>query len=124
MMFIVHPALGGGRIAPPVLLGKLFRLFGADAVIFPNHGGRFLYPREVCDAIAAHNRQAWHGLKPSLPTPAGGMSVERTTEIVREYGRDSMLLIGGALLAAREQVEEQSRVFVDEVAAAAESVPA
>jgi ribulose-bisphosphate carboxylase large chain len=39
---LAHPAFAGaGRIAPPLLLARLFRLFGADATIFPNHGGRF-----------------------------------------------------------------------------------
>lgn len=40
-----HPALAGTQIAAPALLGRLFRLFGADAVIFPNHGGRFSFAR-------------------------------------------------------------------------------
>jgi ribulose-bisphosphate carboxylase large chain len=124
MAFLAHPSLGGNRIAPPVLLGKLFRLFGADAVIFPNHGGRFSYSRETCEAIAAHNTQPWLGLRPALPTPAGGMSVERTAEIVRDYGRDAMLLMGGTLLAAREKLIERSREFVAAVAAAAKAVPA
>jgi hypothetical protein len=35
--------IGAARIAPPLLLVKLFRLFGADAMIFPHHGGRFGY---------------------------------------------------------------------------------
>jgi len=35
-----------------------------------------------------------------LPVPAGGMSVERAAEIVRAYGNDAMLLVGGSLLAA------------------------
>ena len=125
VMFLAHPSLGGLRIAPQALFGKLFRLFGADAVIFPNHGGRFSYSRDVCHAIARHNTQAWHDLKPTLPTPAGGMSVNRAPEVVAEYGRDSMLLIGGALLAAREQLAERSTEFVNAVAvAAAEAVPA
>ena len=104
MMFIAHPSLAGLPIAPAALLGKLFRLFGADAVIFPNHGGRFSFSRDACRAIARCNTQPWHDLKPALPTPAGGMSVERSAEMVAEYGHDSMLLIGGALLAAREQL--------------------
>ena len=125
VMFIAHPSLAGLRIAPAALFGKLFRLFGADAVIFPNHGGRFSYPRDVCHAIASHNTQHWHDLKPALPTPAGGMSVERVAEMVGEYGLDSMLLIGGALLAAREQLGARSTEFVNAVAiAAAEAVPA
>ena len=124
MLFITHPSLAGLRIAPEALLGKLFRLFGADAVIFPNHGGRFSYPREVCHAIATNNTHPWHGMHATMPTPAGGMSVERAAEIVAEYGRDSMLLIGGALLAAREQLAARSSEFVNAVAAAAESATA
>jgi ribulose-bisphosphate carboxylase large chain len=115
--FIAHPALAGAsRIAPQALLGKLFRLFGADAVIFPNYGGRFAYPREVCLAIAQAGRAAWRGLKPALPVPAGGMSVERVPELKREYGNDCMLLVGGSLLAARERLLERSREFVEAVA--------
>jgi len=121
LAFIAHPAFGGaGRIAPPLLLGKLFRLFGADATIFPNHGGRFAYPAEVCQDIARNSRAPWHSLRAALPVPAGGMSVERVPEIRREYGVDTMLLIGGSLLIARERLAERSRAFVDAVAAADE----
>ncbi|MCX8114007.1 MAG: RuBisCO large subunit C-terminal-like domain-containing protein [Burkholderiaceae bacterium] len=117
--FIAHPSLAGAsRIAPAALLGRLFRLFGADATIFPNHGGRFTYPREACLAIAQANRCAWHGLKPALPVPAGGMSVERVPELKREYGDDCMLLIGGSLLMAREKLYERSCEFVEAVARA------
>lgn len=116
--FIAHPALAGaGRMAPAVLLGKLLRLFGADAVIFPNHGGRFTYTAATCQAIAGNNRAPWHGLRKSLPVPAGGMSVERVPELKREYGVDSMLLIGGSLLIARDRLAERSRAFVEAVAA-------
>lgn len=115
--FIAHPSLAGAsRIAPPALLGKLFRLFGADAVIFPNHGGRFTYPREICRAIAQANRAPWHDLKSALPVPAGGMSVERVPELKREYGNDCMLLVGGSLLIARERLQERSHEFVAAVA--------
>jgi ribulose-bisphosphate carboxylase large chain len=125
LAFLAHPALGGNtRIAPPTLLGKLFRLFGADAVIFPNHGGRFTYPRAVCHAIAANNRAAWHALRPTLPTPAGGMSVERCAEIVDEYGHEAMLLIGGSLLIAREKLAQRARDFVAAVHAAGRPVSA
>ncbi len=124
MMFMAHPSLSGLRIAPQVLLGKLFRLFGADAVVFPNHGGRFSYSRESCQAIARYNTEPWHGLHAAMPTPAGGMSVERAAEMVAEYGRDSMLLIGGALLAAREQLGARSTEFVHAVSAAADAVAA
>ena len=115
--FMAHPALAGAaRIAPPALLGKLFRLFGADATIFPNHGGRFSYPRSVCDGIAAAARASWRGLRNTFPVPAGGMSVERVDELKREYGTDTVLLIGGSLLAAHERLYERSCAFVRAVA--------
>jgi ribulose-bisphosphate carboxylase large chain len=115
---MAHPALAGcGKLAPPLLIGTLFRLFGADAVIFPNHGGRFAYPAALCHAIAAAARAPWPSgaIKPALPVPAGGMSVERVGEIVREYGADTVLLIGGSLLIARERLAERSRAFVQAV---------
>ena len=54
--------------------------------------------------------------------PAGGMTVERVPELVSEYGRDAMLLIGGSLLIAREQLASRSRAFVEAVAAASSEV--
>jgi ribulose-bisphosphate carboxylase large chain len=116
---MAHPAFAGtSRIAAPTLLGKLFRLFGADATIFPNHGGRFSYSRETCLAIAAAAREPWNGIAPALPVPAGGMSVERVEEMAASYGSDTMLLIGGGLLSARDQLLERSRDFVRAVAKA------
>lgn len=110
---MAHPAFAGSvRIAPPVLLGKLFRLFGADATIFPNHGGRFSFSRETCLAIADAARSPWESVRPILPVPAGGMTIERVPEMVRGYGEDVMLLIGGGLLAAKEKLLERSREFV------------
>lgn len=110
---MAHPAFAGSaRIAAPVLLGKLFRLFGADATIFPNHGGRFSFSREVCLAIARAAREPWSEVRPTLPVPAGGMTVDRIDEMVAGYGKDTMLLIGGGLLAAKSGVLERSREFV------------
>ena len=83
-----------------------------DAVIFPNHGGRFGYTPETCRAIAAAALGDWAGLRPSTPTPAGGMSLERVPEMLDFYGADTMLLIGGALLGARERLVEATGAFV------------
>ena len=115
---MAHPALAGAaRIAPAVLLGTLFRLFGADATIFPNHGGRFSFSRETCLAITRAARGPWHDVRATLPVPAGGMTVERVDEMIRGYGIDTMLLIGGGLLSARERLLDRSRDFVASVKA-------
>lgn len=114
---LAHPAFAGAvRIAPPLLLGKIFRLLGADATIFPNHGGRFSYDRATCLAIARAAREPWEGVRPMLPVPAGGMPLERVDEMIEGYGRDTMLLIGGALLAAKDKLLERSREFAGKVA--------
>ena len=111
--FMAHPSMAGAaRLAPPLLIGKLFRLLGADAVVFPNHGGRFGYSPETCRALAGAALADWEGLRPSVPTPAGGMSLERVPEMLDFYGKDTMLLIGGALLAERERLVEATAAFV------------
>lgn len=119
LAFMAHPAMAGcARIAPPLLLGKLFRALGADAAVFPNHGGRFGYSAQTCRALAEAARGDWHGLKPCVPVPAGGMTTERVPEMLDFYGPDCMLLIGGNLLAARERLTAQTAAFVESVCSA------
>jgi ribulose-bisphosphate carboxylase large chain len=98
--FIAHPAMTGATRVSPYLFAKLFRLFGADAVIFPNPGGRFGFTGACCGKITNALRGSWAGLRASLPVAAGGISLQRIPELLDYYGRDAMLLIGGALLSA------------------------
>jgi ribulose-bisphosphate carboxylase large chain len=115
---IAHPALSGvARIAPPLLLGKLFRLFGADATIFPNAGGRFGFSTETCLQLVRAARDPWGASEPCMPVPAGGLTADRVAELLQFYGHDVMLLIGGGLLSARERLTEEAARFVNEVAA-------
>jgi ribulose-bisphosphate carboxylase large chain len=117
LALFAHPSLGGAaRIAPDLLIGDLFRLIGADAVIFPNYGGRFGYSTDMCLSLAARARRRDDGLRPALPVPAGGMTLDRTAEILDFYGPDTMLLIGGNLLMAREHITLEAERFVRAVA--------
>lgn len=116
MAFLAHPALAGpSRIAPPLHFARIFRMVGADSIIFPNYGGRFGYSEATCRAIASEATAEWDGLKPSAPAPAGGMTLERVPEILSCYGTDAMLLIGGALLSAREGITAATAAFVKAV---------
>ncbi len=113
---LAHPAFAGAqRIAPPLLLGTLFRLFGADATIFPNYGGRFSYDADTCRALAQRTRDPLGRFAPVLPVPAGGMSVARVDEMVDFYGPDVMLLVGGALLEAGADLPAAAAAFVERV---------
>ena len=120
MPVLAHPSYAGAvRVAPAFIFGKLFRLLGADAVIYAHYAGRFAYSEAECASIAEAARRPWQGVRPCLPVPAGGMSVERVAELVRFCGIDSMLLIGGSLLRAGAALPERTRDFVRAVAAAA-----
>lgn len=117
LAFIAHPTLGGAaRIAPELLIGRLLPLLGSDAVIFPTHGGRFGYSAATCRRLADNARHPAHGLRPSLPVPAGGMTLARVPEMLDFYGAEAMLLIGGSLLAARERLTAKTAAFVRAVA--------
>jgi ribulose-bisphosphate carboxylase large chain len=115
LAFFAHPTMAGSAIAPPLLFGKLFRMLGADAVIFPNYGGRFGYSAETCARLASSALGDWHGLRATVPVPAGGMTRDRVAEMLDFYGIDVMLLIGGALLEAGAQLVEATAAFVTEV---------
>jgi ribulose-bisphosphate carboxylase large chain len=113
---LAHPSYAGAvRVAPAFLLGKWFRMLGADAVIFPNFGGRFAFSEQACADIARNARAPWSKLRPALPVPGGGLSVERAREIVAFFGPDVMLLIGGSLLAAGEHLLQRAQAFVGAV---------
>ena len=113
-----HPAfLGGfvpkgdGGIAHYALFGQLQRLAGADAVIFPNHGGRFAFTKEECAQINAGLKDDLAGLAPAFPAPGGGMSLERVPEIRALYGEDLIFLIGGALHRRGPDLAANARYF-------------
>lgn len=112
LTIFAHPALGGLRIAPDLLIGKLFPMLGADAVIFPSFGGRFGYSQATCQRLAENTRSFG-----AIPVPAGGMTLARTEEILDFYGPDTMLLIGGNLLLAREEIPREAEAFTTAVAA-------
>jgi ribulose-bisphosphate carboxylase large chain len=121
---VAHPAFGGVlRALEPVLFGKLFRWFGADAVIFPHAGGRFSYRPETCAALAAELRAAHPRVRPALPVPAGGIKVERVAELLEFYGPDCILLVGGSLYEAGDSLFERTRDLVEQVARTASAEP-
>ena len=118
MAIMTHPALAGvARIAPGLLIGKLFRLFGGDAQVFPSHGGRFGYSRGECATLAANSRLPVAGKRDAMPVPAGGMTLDRVDEILDFYGPDTMLLIGGNLLSAGDRLTREARRLQERVAA-------
>jgi ribulose-bisphosphate carboxylase large chain len=117
---ISHPSFGGAtRIAPELMYGKLFPLYGADATIFANFGGRFSYSKDTCrklaDALTAPTEPT---LIPTLPMPAGGIKYRDVSEVLSFYGTEVILLIGGGLYEAGDDIALRARAseFVRHVA--------
>lgn len=112
---LAHPALAGaGRIKSDLLFGTLFRLFGADAVIYPHYGGRFSPSRSTCNIIAERLRAPLGTLSAAMPVPAGGLQPTQVADALECYGRDVMLLIGGALLETADPARA-AHTFVAQV---------
>ena len=108
-----HPSFGGAtRIAPETLYGKLFPLYGADATIFCNFGGRFSYTKKTCGKLAGWLMRptlSVSGLVPTLPMPAGGIKYSQVADVLSFYGREVILLIGGGLYEAGDDTALRAR---------------
>ncbi|MGG6893079.1 MULTISPECIES: RuBisCO large subunit C-terminal-like domain-containing protein [Rhizobium] len=114
---VSHPAFSGANVVSPdcgfshrTFFGTLHRLMGADAVIYPNFGGRFGFTREECVSIADACSVELGGVKTIVPAPGGGMTLNRVAEMRETYGNDIMYLVGGALLEQDNLVEACQRL--------------
>ena len=119
---LAHPSFGGAlRFAPEALFGTLYRLYGADAVIFVGYAGRYGTPRAACRALAVEAARArCTACGPRCRCRAAASRSSDIPEIVSFYGRDAMLLVGGSLLLAQDDAElfARSQEFVRRVARA------
>ncbi|MEC9476533.1 MAG: RuBisCO large subunit C-terminal-like domain-containing protein [Planctomycetota bacterium] len=115
-----HPSMSGvltsqgaGGIALPIVHGTLARLAGLDGSVFVNAGGRFATSRREGRQIAEQLRAPLGPIAPGWAIPAGGMSPTRIPEMVEDFGTDTMILIGGALLADERGVEISTAEILD-----------
>jgi ribulose-bisphosphate carboxylase large chain len=102
---VAHPAFAGsfaapGRgIAPELLFGDLYRIAGADAVVFPNAAGRFPFTLDDCRALEARLAAPLGPLAPSLLMLGGGIDAAKLERWIPDYGADTVYLVGGSLYA-------------------------
>ena len=93
-----------------VLLGILPRLAGADATIFPNFGGRFGFSQEECLGITAGSRGGMGSMPAIMPSPGGGMTMDKIGAMGDFYGDDVLLLVGRGLHSFPFQLNLSSSV--------------
>jgi ribulose-bisphosphate carboxylase large chain len=121
---LAHPAFAGSfaapdrGMAPAVLFGDLFRLAGADAVVFPNAAGRFPYTVDDCTALESRLGAPLGDLRSSCLVLGGGIDAAQLARWIPVYGADTMYLIGGSLFA-----RASTRAAAAELAAILRRVP-
>jgi ribulose-bisphosphate carboxylase large chain len=119
---MAHPSRGDvgpdrdSGISPEVWYGLFYRLAGADVVVYVNAGGRFAWSLETCQALNGRLRSPLGRLRSSLPAPAGGVDAADAPRWFERYGPDTLLLVGGSLLA-HDDVEAAARRLVEQATA-------
>ncbi|MFK7792479.1 MAG: RuBisCO large subunit C-terminal-like domain-containing protein [Devosiaceae bacterium] len=113
MPVMTHPSFLGPYVlskdtglSHAMMFGTLQRIAGSDISVFPNVGGRFGFTAEECLSIAnacLDNSAPGPGI---FPSPGGGMSVERATDMIDMYGEDAVFLLGGNLLRYGDNIGE------------------
>ncbi|WP_422370626.1 RuBisCO large subunit C-terminal-like domain-containing protein [Hoeflea sp.] len=123
---MTHPSFTGPFVLTPetgvehaLMYGVFQRLAGSDISVFPNVGGRFGFSVAQCRSIADACRDPDGIGTPMMPSPGGGMSVERAHDMVSMYGPDVVYLLGGSLLRAGDKIGEAVRAMRDAVDRAA-----
>lgn len=113
---MAHPAHLGPYVLSPdtgyghgMLFGSLMRIAGADISVFPNHGGRFGFSEGECAGIVAACHDRGGPGRPILPSPGGGMSMDRLPDMMRLYGPDCVYLLGGSLLRYGDRIGDAIR---------------
>lgn len=105
MPVMTHPSFLGPYVlsddtgfSHAMMFGTLQRIAGADISVFPNVGGRFGFTAEECLSIADACRDDAAPGPGIFPSPGGGMSAERASDMIDMYGEDAAFLLGGSLL--------------------------
>jgi ribulose-bisphosphate carboxylase large chain len=119
---MTHPSFTGPYVLTPetgvahaIMFGVFQRLAGSDISVFPNVGGRFGFSVDECLSIAQACRDP-DGIGPAMmPSPGGGMSVERAGDMVSMYGEDVVFLLGGSLLRAGDAIGDAVRAMRDAI---------
>lgn len=84
-------------MASTLLLGKLMRLAGADAVSFPSPYSAYPLLHTHYRRMAQLMRLPFLNIRPVLPVPGGGIHPASAYRITKDLGKECMLTVGGGI---------------------------
>jgi len=119
---MAHPSFSGSLvthkssgISMSLYYGKIWRALGADAVIFPNPGGRFNFTRDECSHLHKTLTDQTFPFNTSFPVPAGGIKLTSVRGFKKLYGSNTIFLIGGSLYEHPDGIEYATKIFQEEL---------
>ena len=119
---ISHPSFLGSYcttpdngLAPSVLFGQICRVAGSDVSVYPSMDSG--YPMMQADylAIAQACRSPWGNIKPTLPTAAGRISVDRVRPLIDLVGSDVLFILGSRIQQDIKSPSSATKQFMDEI---------
>ena len=103
-----------------LLLGRLARLAGADAVLSSTPWAPRPLEMSRYEGVLEGCRDHWHALPPTLPMVGGGIRADHIASLVEVGGADLMIGVGGAIQGHPEGTAAGGRVVMQAVDAAVE----
>jgi 2,3-diketo-5-methylthiopentyl-1-phosphate enolase len=107
-----------------IVLGKIPRLCGADALVVPFAlGGKAPYLEERFSQTTRCLTYPFGDLKPTMPMPSGGITPVNVPDAVRVLGNDIMIGSGGGIHAHPEGSAAGAKAFRQAIDAAVRGIP-
>lgn len=113
--FTAAPRAGYGHA---LLLGRLARLAGADAVLTSTPFSPRGLGEDVFRATTEAMRAPWGCLPPAMPVLGGGLTARHVPAIVEALGVDSIIGVGGAIQGHPDGPAAGARALQDAIGAA------
>jgi 2,3-diketo-5-methylthiopentyl-1-phosphate enolase len=110
-------------IASHLVLGKLPRLAGADAVVFPAPYGKAPYLKDRFLYTADVMHYPLHDIKPAMPMPSGGITPAMVPVCVQDLGPEIMIGSGGGIHAHPQGPTAGARAFRQAIDAVMQGIP-
>ncbi|WP_059103643.1 2,3-diketo-5-methylthiopentyl-1-phosphate enolase [Shouchella shacheensis] len=98
-------------ISSRLLLGRLMRMAGADAVLFPSPYGRIGINMEEALQVAKFLREESPAHLPAFPIPSAGIDLASAPSVVDDFGSDVVVNAGGSVHRYKGGVKEGGRAL-------------
>jgi len=121
MAILAHPAFAGNffqkkhGFSEEILLGTFMRLLGFDGVIFPHWESRFPFSSSICKNICNLLNKELYNIAPAIPVPAGGISLDNLDSLIKNYGKDVIILVGGSLYSQSKKYQDNAKFFYQKI---------